>query len=69
MKRYPQCRDVQLTCFRSNTVAAKLYLSLGFIATGAVDNEFGEPTYILKDAALELIQSSRSSARRRAIDG
>jgi diamine N-acetyltransferase len=52
-KRYLQCRGVQLTCFRANTVAAKLYLSLGFVPTGAVDDEFGEPTYILKGAALE----------------
>jgi diamine N-acetyltransferase len=52
-KRYLQCRGVQLTCFRASTVAAKLYLSLGFVPTGAVDDEFGEPTYILKGAALE----------------
>jgi hypothetical protein len=32
---------------------AKLYLSLGFLLTGTVDDEFGEPTYILKGAALE----------------
>jgi diamine N-acetyltransferase len=56
-KRYPQCRGVQLACFRGNSAAAKLYLSLGFIATGAVDDEFGEPTYILKDAALEQYRS------------
>jgi diamine N-acetyltransferase len=49
MRRYPQCRGVQLTCFRANTVAAKLYLSLGFVSTGQVDDEFAEPTYILKD--------------------
>jgi diamine N-acetyltransferase len=57
-KRYPQCRGVQLTCFRGNTVAAKLYLSLGFVPTGALDDEFGEPTYILKGAALEQYRSS-----------
>ena len=52
-RRYPQCHGVQLTCFQTNTIAAKLYLSLGFVPTGAVDDEFGEPTYILKGAALE----------------
>ena len=57
-KRYPQCRGVQLTCFRGNTVAAELYLSLGFVATGALDDEFGEPTYILKGAALGQYRSS-----------
>lgn len=53
MQRYPQCRGVQLTCFRANTVAAKLYLSLGFVPTGADDDEFGEPTYILQGTALK----------------
>jgi hypothetical protein len=28
-------------------------LALGFVRTRAVDDEFNEPTYILKDAALE----------------
>ena len=51
--RYPKCRAIQLTCFRANTVAAKLYLSIGFVPTGGVDGEFGEPNYILKDAALD----------------
>lgn len=50
--RYPNCRGIQLTCFRDNKVAAALYLSLGFVLTGAVDDEFGEPTYILGEAAL-----------------
>jgi diamine N-acetyltransferase len=57
-KRYPQCRGVQLTCFRGNTLAAKLYLSLGFVPTGAEDDEFGEPTYVLKGAALERYRPS-----------
>ncbi len=30
--RYPRCRAVQLTCFRTNTNAAALYTSLGFEA-------------------------------------
>ncbi len=46
--RYPRCRAVQLTCFRANTNAAALYRSLGFEPTGGVDNEFGEPNYILR---------------------
>ena len=62
-KRYPLCRGVQLTCFRANTLAAKLYLSLGFVPTGAVDDEFGEPTYILKGAALEQYRSFLNAAR------
>ena len=57
-KRYPQCCGVQLACFRANTLAAKLYLSLGFVPTGAEDDEFGEPTYILKGAALERYRST-----------
>jgi RimJ/RimL family protein N-acetyltransferase len=52
-KHYPQCHGVQLTCFRANTVAARLYQSLGFVPTGAVDDEFGEPTHILSGAVLE----------------
>jgi diamine N-acetyltransferase len=51
--RYTQCRAVQLTCFRDNTVAASLYLSLGFVATGQNDEEFGEPNYRLAGAALD----------------
>ena len=50
--RYPKCRAVQLTCFRTNTNAAALYVSLGFEPTGGVDEEFGEPNYKLAGAAL-----------------
>ena len=50
--RYPNCRAVQLTCFRANTTAAALYTSLGFQPTGGVDFEFGEPDYKLTGAAL-----------------
>jgi diamine N-acetyltransferase len=50
--RYPRCKAVQLTCFRTNTNAAALYVSLGFEATGGVDEEFGEPNYKLSSAAL-----------------
>jgi diamine N-acetyltransferase len=53
VRRYPRCRGVQLTCFRANTVAAALYASLGFEATGGIDSEFGEPNYILRDPALQ----------------
>ena len=49
--RYPQCRGVQLTCFRTNTSAAALYQSLGFEPTGSVDQEFGEPNYKLSGEA------------------
>lgn len=56
--RYPQCRAVQLTCFRANTIAAKLYLSLGFVATGQNDDEFGEPNYRLAGAALDPYRDS-----------
>ncbi len=51
-RRYLRCRAVQLTCFRANTIAAKLYRSLGFIETGLDDDEFGEPNYKLSGAAL-----------------
>jgi diamine N-acetyltransferase len=51
--RYPRCRAVQLTCFRANTTAAALYVSLGFEPTGDVDEEFGEPNYRLADASLD----------------
>jgi diamine N-acetyltransferase len=51
--RYQRCRAVQLTCFRANTIAARLYLSLGFVATGQNDEEFGEPNYRLAGAALQ----------------
>ena len=50
--RYPRCEAVQLTCFRSNTNAAALYVSLGFEPTGGVDEEFGEPNYKLTGEAL-----------------
>jgi diamine N-acetyltransferase len=50
--RYPRCRAVQLTCFRSNTNAAALYTSMGFELTGEVDEEFGEPNYKLTGASL-----------------
>jgi len=51
-RRYPRCRAVRLTCFRTNTNAAALYSSLGFEPTGGVDPEFGEPNYILRGQAL-----------------
>ena len=56
--RYPRCRAVQLTCFRSNTNAAALYTSLGFELTGEVDEEFGEPNYSLSGAALAKFRTS-----------
>ncbi len=49
---YPRCEAVQLTCFRTNTNAAALYVSLGFEPTGGVDEEFGEPNYKLSGAGL-----------------
>jgi RimJ/RimL family protein N-acetyltransferase len=54
VRRYPRCRAVQLTCFRANTIAKKLYMSLGFIETGLGDDEFGEPNYKLTGAALDI---------------
>lgn len=57
LRRYPRCRAVQLTCFRANRVAAKLYLSLGFVATDQNDDEFGEPNYRLTGAALDTYRS------------
>jgi diamine N-acetyltransferase len=55
--RYPRCRAVQLTCFRTNTTAAALYQSLGFEPTGKVDEEFGEPNYKLTGPALAKFQN------------
>ena len=51
--RYPRCCAVQLTCFTGNQTARALYLSMGFRATGGVDEEFSQPNYILEGAALE----------------
>ncbi len=56
--RYLRCRAVQLTCFRSNTNAAALYVSLGFEPTGGVDEEFGEPNYRLAGTALDKFRTS-----------
>lgn len=53
LKRYPQSKAIQLTCFRANTNAAALYRSLGFVVTGEVDPVFNEPNYKLAGAALE----------------
>lgn len=52
-ERYPRCRGVQLTCFSGNRNARALYESMGFRPTGGVDEEFGQPNYILEGAALE----------------
>lgn len=53
LARFPNCRAIQLTCFRANTGAATLYASLGFCNTGKFTAEFGEPTWELSGAALE----------------
>ena len=58
LHRYQRCRAVQLTCFRANSAAAQLYLSLGFIKTGLDDDEFGEPNYQLSGSALHMYRSS-----------
>ena len=58
VRRYRRCRAVQLTCFRANSVAARLYVSLGFLATGQNDDEFGEPNYQLAGAALDVYRES-----------
>jgi len=57
LRRYQRCRAVQLTCFRANSIAAKLYLSVGFVATGEDDDEFGEPNYRLTGTALGAYRS------------
>jgi diamine N-acetyltransferase len=58
LRRYPRYRAVQLTCFRANYTAAKLYLSLGFVETGLNDDEFGEPNYQLTGTALNIYRLS-----------
>lgn len=56
LSRYPRCLGVQLTCFRANHIAARLYLSLGFVETGRQDEEFGEPTYRLSGSKLDVLR-------------
>ena len=51
--RYPRCRGVKLTCFTGNQAARALYLSMGFRATGDLDEEFSQPNYVLAGAELE----------------
>jgi len=58
LHRYPRCQAIQLTCFRANSTAAKLYISLGFVETGRDDDEFGEPNYQLAGAALDIYRLS-----------
>src|SRR5262249_47090044 len=58
LRRYPRCRAIQLTCFRANSIAAKLYISLGFVATGMDDDEFHEPNYKLTGAALDVYRKT-----------
>src|SRR5208282_715466 len=53
LRYYARCRAIQLTCFRANTVAAALYMSLGFAATGTLEPIFGEPNYKLIAPALD----------------
>jgi diamine N-acetyltransferase len=53
LDRYPRCRGVQLTCFSGNHSARALYLSMGFQPTGGVDEEFGQPNYLVEGPALD----------------
>ena len=57
LRRYSRCGAVQLTCFRANTNAAALYLSLGFVLTGETDEFFNEPNYKLSGRALQSFRS------------
>jgi hypothetical protein len=50
---YPHCGAGALISFRANAIAAKLYMSLGFVETGLDDDEFGEPNYKLAGATLD----------------
>ncbi|HEY6394403.1 MAG TPA: GNAT family N-acetyltransferase [Candidatus Binataceae bacterium] len=52
LARYPRCAGIRLTCFRTNKIAAALYTSLGFLPTGGLDEEHGEPDYELSGPAL-----------------
>ena len=63
VKRYPRCRAVKLTCFRANTNAATLYLSLGFVKTGETDPVFDEPIYRLGGSRLGELRKSIQTAR------
>ena len=50
---YPHYGAGALISFRANAIAAKLYMSLGFVETGLDDDEFGEPNYKLAGATLD----------------
>lgn len=51
LAQYPRCDKIQLSCHRLNSVAAALYLSLGFTRTERVDFK-GEPIYELAGESL-----------------
>jgi diamine N-acetyltransferase len=53
VKAYPNCAKIRLTCFRGNDNAAALYESVGFVRTGRLHPEFGEPEYALSGTALK----------------
>jgi len=53
LARFPNCRAIQLTCFRANTGAAELYENLGFRNSGMMTPEVGEPRWELSGEALE----------------
>jgi len=63
VKRYPLCRAVQLTCFRGNTNAEALYLSLGFVKTGETDPVFDEPIYRLSGSQLDELGKSAQTGQ------
>jgi diamine N-acetyltransferase len=53
LTRFPNCRAIRLTCYRTNHAAAALYQSLGFRNTGRLTAEVGEPMWEISGPALD----------------
>ncbi|HLW71746.1 MAG TPA: GNAT family N-acetyltransferase [Candidatus Binataceae bacterium] len=51
-REYPRCAVVKLSCHADNQQAARLYLSIGFKATGELNSASGHPNYELAGEAL-----------------
>jgi diamine N-acetyltransferase len=52
LREYPRCATVKLSCHTENTHAARLYLRMGFKATGQLNAASGHPNYELTGDAL-----------------
>jgi diamine N-acetyltransferase len=54
LREYPRCDVIKLSCHAENTHAARLYVRLGFQATGQLNPESGHPNYELPAERLNL---------------